>query len=97
MVSLWPAKASSDPPSPQVVPLLLPVEALSAGFDLLGLALHHDGGFPFPLHPVQPPHLVDLPLEGLGEGAGQVEGEVLVGLLPALAAMGVSHMIPHPA
>ena len=96
MVSLWPAKASSDPPSPQVVPLLLPIEALHAGLDFLDLPLYHDGGPPLPLHPVQPPHFVYLPLKGLDETAGQVEGEVLMWLLPPLASMGVGHVVPHP-
>ena len=90
-------KVGPDPLPPQVEPLLLPVQPLLAHPDLLGLALHQDGGPALPLHSVNPPHLVHLPLQWLHEAASEVEGEVLVGLLTPLPTMGLCHMVHHPA
>ena len=66
-------KVGPDPLPPQVKPLLLPVQPLAARPDLLGLALHHDGGPALPLHPVYPPHLIHLSFQWLDKAASEVE------------------------
>ena len=72
-LALAETKVGPDPLPPQVEPLLLPVEPLPVRPDLLGLALHHDGGPALPLHPVDPPHLIHLPFQWLDEAASEVE------------------------
>ena len=90
-------KVGPNPLPPQVEPLLLPVEPLLARPDLPGLALHHDGGLAFPLHPVDPPHFIHLAFQWLCEAASEVEGEVLVRFLTPLPPMTLGHMVKHPA